>query len=123
MGKEGQTAIPNLIETLSDEDPYVVIETAKALSRFGPAAKDAIPEMTKLLNDRYLTEVFKDRATSAEEQKDERNRTKVCVAGALASFGPEAAEAVPALTEMAKDPDGRVHGAALEAIRTIRAKK
>ena len=76
----------------------------KALRKFGPAAKDAVPALTQAL-------------------KDQDKTIRIAAAYCLGELGPEAAAAVPVLTEMAKEKDGGVHGAAVHALRKIQPKQ
>lgn len=52
LGKIGDTdAIPGLINTLHDADLVLVGAGAEAIGRFGPSAKQAVPQLLKLLDD------------------------------------------------------------------------
>src|SRR5262249_16984936 len=43
--------VPKLIKKLRDKDPFVRMKTAKLLGSLGADAKDALPELSKLLSD------------------------------------------------------------------------
>ena len=49
-GADAKHAVPTLIRALQDEEPLVIREVITALSMIGPAAKDAIPALEKLID-------------------------------------------------------------------------
>ncbi len=51
LGRIGQNAVPTLVNTLSDPNPRVLREAARALARIGPEAKDAVPTLIARLDD------------------------------------------------------------------------
>ncbi len=51
LGRIGSPAIPALLESLHDIRPAIRMPAVKALIRMGPAAKEAVPELQKMLND------------------------------------------------------------------------
>lgn len=85
---------------LADPDPEVQARGAFALSRRGPAARDAVPELIPLL---------KSKAALARQN----------AALALATIGPDAKDAVPALTEALKDSEWAVRRQAAIALGAI----
>ena len=85
---------------LADPDPEVQARGAFALSRRGPEARDAVPELIPLL-------------------KSQAALTRQNAALALAAIGPDAKDAVPALTEELKDSEWAVRRQAAIALGAI----
>lgn len=100
----GASALPELIEHLKDDDDTVRRIAAWALGEMGPAARDAVPALIAVLEDK------------------DSGGARGCAAEALCKIGPTAKSAVPALREALKDKDSvlRVHAAsALIAIGPV----
>jgi hypothetical protein len=77
----GQPAVPSLIALLKEPDPRLRGEAVVALSRIGPEAQAAVPQLTAL----------------AQNDPDEAIRKSAV--RALGQIGPAAASAVPVLIE------------------------
>jgi HEAT repeat protein len=106
---------------------------AAALGRIGPAAKDAVPELVKLLNDpdtgvRWAAVIAlgsvepgaKDAAPELVRLlKDPDGYVRRAAASALQGIGPAAKDAVPELVKLLRDPDGGVRGPAVEVLGSI----
>jgi hypothetical protein len=92
---------------------YGIVE---ALARFGPAARSSADDLIAQLKDAAEDVAVHGRRDSA-----------VCwrrmVVRALGKIGPDAAAAVPALTELRDKGDETIRVAAAQALRRIRAKK
>lgn len=88
LGRIGEGAVPTLISALSNSDPRVRAEAARALARMGAEGKDAVPTLTARLND-----------------PDEDVRQ--AAARALGQMGSAAAPAVPALVSLIESPDSK----------------
>ncbi len=94
------------------------IESAEALGRLGPAAKDAVPPLVAALK-----EVFKPvpgilYQDEIQKRHQELRRT---VARALGAIGPAAKDALPALEAVRQDQDEPLREAAKQAIERIKA--
>jgi HEAT repeat protein len=50
--KDVQVAVPALVGALEDEDPFVRRDAARALGKFGGAAREAVPALVAHLQDR-----------------------------------------------------------------------
>ena len=92
-------------------------ELMDALGRAGSAAKGAVPEMVRCLQD-------------AADEPDARYKPGARQSGqcrsaavALGRIGPDAAAAVPALTALRDKGDETIRVPAAQALRRIRAKK
>jgi HEAT repeat protein len=53
MGSENPIVVEILIEELSDENPYTRVEAIESLGLMGTAAAPAIPQLTRLSNDKH----------------------------------------------------------------------
>jgi HEAT repeat protein len=98
------TAVPALIEALSDRDKYTAILTANALAKIGADAQAAVPRLTGLLD---------------QPDKDVR-RSAVQALGAI---GAAAADAVPGITRQLQSSDRRLKDAAVLALDRIGGQK
>ena len=107
-------AVPVLREMLRESDIGARMQAVNALGQFGPAAKDAIPELAELLTDRQfgftaaqaLGRIGSDAVPSlvkALESGDQQ--TQRAAVQALSQIGPDAAAAVPVLLKMLTAPD------------------
>jgi len=95
--------MPALIACLQSET-IVRQNAALALGAIGPDAKEAVPALTKLLQDPEWT-------------------VRRHAALALGEIGPAAQESMPALSKLKQDHQSLVRKAAEEAIRRIRGAK
>jgi HEAT repeat protein len=104
-----EQVVPLLLEALKDEDPRVRV---KALESFAYLYVEKMPRAGAVVS--ALVKTLKE------------ERVDVCVlsarALALPSLGPEAAKAVPALTERLKHKDSRVRAQSAEALGQIGSK-
>jgi HEAT repeat protein len=120
MDRFGKPAVPPLIEALKEPRARYLVLTA--LRKIGPDAKEALPVLKELLNqkDRVTQKdncIAAVRAIQAIDPKDEsglpvllelledKKYRPTTLVEALAHFGPQAKKAVPALLEIMKTPD------------------
>jgi HEAT repeat protein len=87
LGRIGAAAVPDLVRALGDPDPGVRLRAAEALARIGPDAKEAVPELIRLLSD-----------------EREHVETRKAAAWALGQIGPPASGAVPELMRILQAP-------------------
>jgi transglutaminase-like putative cysteine protease len=83
LSRIGEPAVPALVSALSDPDPKVRLQAARALARIGPPARDAVPALTRALDDTDLA-------------------VRANAARALGQIGPNASSAVPDLIRSLK---------------------
>lgn len=97
-----EETIPVLIRALTDESApsWVFWDVARALGKFGPAAKDAVPALIKTL-----------RASDV--------RKRLVAARTLGKIGPAAKDAVPSLMKALGDEDSNVRSAAARGLGKI----
>jgi HEAT repeat protein len=88
IARIGEPAVPALIQSLSDPDPGVRAQAARALARMSEKAQTALPALTAALDD-----------------PDEDVR--IAATRALGQMGPVAAPALPALIKLLHEPDGK----------------
>ena len=131
--------IARLIRDLRDADDIVRFKAARELGKLGPAARDAIPDLQRLLQDPD-EDVRRVAATSlrliqtdagpgpvANEavQRLIQNLTnndeliRIRAAKDLAKLGPAARDAIPALQRLLQDPDEDVRRVATSALNAI----
>jgi HEAT repeat protein len=105
-----------LIGALKDEHPWVRWVAVRTLKVFGPGAKDAVPRLIEMLDDRASTEISlpPPKRPLNDEQKAMLNMLKSvmkggqvrdAVAATLGKIGPDAHAAVPVLIEELKQND------------------
>jgi hypothetical protein len=87
LGRMGAAAVPDLIESLHDQDPAVRLLASQVISRIGPEAVLAVPDLIELLN-------------------DEEERVRRAAIRALGQIGPDAVDAVPELVRLLREADG-----------------
>lgn len=129
--KIGSPAVPALIKTLGDKKWGVRASAVEALGQIGPAAKDALPVLIKILRNGDEVECVRGEAaiaigeihnTSAvpeliETLGDEKWSLRLSAAGALSKIGDTSA--VPALIVASKDENRNVRYAAVWALGKI----
>lgn len=119
-GAESKAAVPALINALKDRDTFVRRFSAQALGDIGPDAASAVPSLANALNDpkkevqsaaahalaklgpsgvTQLIEILRD------DNKDAASRRQAI--DALSNLGSAGHAAVPALTELLKEPTGK----------------
>jgi HEAT repeat protein len=136
LGPDAQPATPHLIELLYDENPIVRMAAAETLQAIGPGARPAIPALVESVKDKDAgVRILVVKALANMEQEpivvsalisaltDEVPDIRTEAGKALASFGPVAKEAVPALRAAFKDVQGRVRIAAGRALWRITGDK
>jgi HEAT repeat protein len=105
IGPEAKEAIPILIETIrevrNNRDRRMLVACNKALLGMG---KEIVPHMISLL-------------------KDETWEMRRGSAWMLGKLGPDARDAVPALTEALNDPQPAVRAKAAEALKKIKGEE
>lgn len=138
QGPEASPAIPVLVALLSDKDAGVRRDAVAALADFGAAAKDALPPLKGAVEDadagvRNAAARAVARITAAEANcravgvhvaalKDKDPRTRQEAARFLGAVGPDARDAVAALSAARQDEDEDVRKAATEALVKIQAR-
>jgi len=100
-----EEALPDIYKSLEDKDAGVRGAAAFCLGQCDEPTDKAVPLLTKIL----------------KEDKDDK--AKIGAAKGLASIGPAAKSAVPALKELAADKKSPVGQAAKTALKAINAKK
>jgi len=98
LGRIGQPAVPALKQALQDQDPDVRWRAADALGKMGAEAKDAVPDLTKALQDKADA------------------RLRGSAAAALGNIGIDAKAAVPELQAALQDDNKRVQRNAATAL-------
>ena len=104
IGPEAKEAIPILIETIREvrnRDKRILVACNKALLAMG---KEIVPHMVALL-------------------KDETWEMRRGAAWILGKLGPDARDAVPALSEALNDPNAAVRTKAQEALKKIQGEE
>ena len=142
------SAIPALAQALADPVPGVRMRAAETLAKFGPAAEPAVDALIGMLSPNQSTDLplddsvlngearerfddfFEDAGADLDAvregiRSDEYrslviNNLRANAARTLASIGPAAVAAVPALIEATHAEDESVREAAVEAITAIR---
>ena len=97
LGPKAASAVPELLQALDDQDPTVYAEVAWALGQIGAAA---VPGLLKALG------------------SSQRVR-QISAAWTLGRIGPEAADAVPGLSELASHHDKEISRVAAAALKKI----
>ena len=130
LDKLGPHAVPALIQGLKDKDKLTRSSAARAIGKLGPKAASAVPDLLEALDDQDPT-VHADVARALGEigsaavpglvnvlHSTQRAR-QISAAWTLERIGPQAAEAVPTLSELACQRDQEISQMALAALRKI----
>lgn len=104
-GARAESALPALIERLSDTDTQVQISAVMALQRFREAARPAVSVLKRFLADG--TEAY----------------LRLSAAGAISRIAPEDPTSLPVIIEGLRDPSGMHRAAACEFLGERRSKK
>lgn len=92
------SSIPSIVKALSSTNAYVRIKAANSLSNMGPTAKEAMPYLIPVLNDRS-------------------GHVRIASIRALAKIGSK--EAIPYMLPMISDPNGHVRLAVIRELYKI----
>jgi HEAT repeat protein len=128
-----ESALPELIRALDDDDALIRIHAANCLEEMGKKCIPAVPALLKRLTD----EEEEVRCTAAQAimesgtkdasavpalvtaLSDEHPTVRFCVATALGKIGRKAAPALPSLKRLLNDEDEMTRDAAAAAIKRI----
>jgi len=104
IGPPAKSAVPALIEALSDNFRETRSAAAGALGRIGPDARAAVPALVKALS-------------------DQERFVRLIAARALGRIGKEAKDALPALERLVGDKEEDVRKAAAQALARIQSEE
>jgi HEAT repeat protein len=131
---EADSAVPGLARLLSDLDLDIRLASATALERYGPAAKDAIPDLVKATRSSdavmRVATIHALGAVAGPEPhaavpplikalSDSDASVRQTAAEVLGKFGPAASDAVDELRKALKDNNSDVQQAAGDALLNI----
>jgi HEAT repeat protein len=145
VGADARPAVPALVASLKDNDLFVRRFSAQALGAIGPDAQGALPALQKIVKDGNEKKEVQEAAVLAigkmgrvsvkflggvvkDPEFDVSLRRRA--AESLGAIGPDAKDALPALTEALKgvapkgkkmDKDGDIRLAAADALGNIAA--
>jgi HEAT repeat protein len=135
IGPDAKAASPVLVAMLKDKDegPPVRQAAMQASVKLGPeAVREALPAFSELLTDVNLSPPLAGTAVAAmtalrkdgvpvlmEAAKKGARNTRRYAINSLGTLGADATPAVPLLTELSKDADVVIRGAATRALRRI----
>ena len=102
FGRMGSSAIPDLIEALKHENPFVRGVCATALAAAGQESSGAVPELKRIL----------------DEDLDEPG-VRLAAAIALGEIGPTAKPATSALLRATQNTDGTLRSQAIKSLKKI----
>jgi HEAT repeat protein len=133
IGPAAWSAAPDLAKALTDRDATVRQSAVTALEEIGPDAKAAVPGLLAALKDTSirvqavaaLRKIGKAGVPDLIDALQQRHyQDRLAAIQILSDLGPDAVEAVPALTVRAKsDPYPNVRRAATAALQVIQAKR
>jgi HEAT repeat protein len=118
FGEAAASLVPDLIDALEDDDPYIRWFAARAIGAVGPRARAAVPALIGLLQSSTRLTRFGDN-TPADVRPQSPATLQVMAAKALGKIGPEARTAVPALLRAMDDRDLMLRLVAAEALGGI----
>ncbi|HTA30109.1 MAG TPA: HEAT repeat domain-containing protein [Candidatus Cybelea sp.] len=135
IGTPGKSAIPELIERLSDTDGTIRLHSAIALGKMGPEAKSALPFLEPFLHSQShtvrvyaaeavwkITRQTEPSLSILEAGLQETNASfRWAAAVFLGEMGSAASPAIPLLAQIVHDPDKQVASLSLQALAGIGA--
>ena len=120
MRGESKTTIPLLINLLADEDRRVGEAAADALGDLGPAAKAAVPALTRLIREKAdWNEVQSDTPATHPTTRRDHAGIRGAAASSLGNIGPEAKTSVPELGSLLFDKEVDIRRTAAAALAKI----
>ena len=137
LGREGEPAVPVLIELAKDANQAPALRAAAAdgLGRLGGSGAPTLPVLRELLDDRDLpepaTEAVINRLGSMGEEgvaelgrrvKVGSRRTRMLAMSRLSDLGTDGLPALPALKEVSEDPDDGIRRFAAVLRRELESK-
>jgi HEAT repeat protein len=125
--------VQELVKLLQHKDVALRTESAKTLTARGPDAKEAVAPLATAMQDKFpAVRTAASQALAAIGKPAVPDLIRLLKSGdtnvrsrsawALGKIGPDAKEAIPALTQAAKDPEASVWTEAREAIIKIQGK-
>jgi HEAT repeat protein len=138
IGKKAEAAAADLSKALQDKDVDVRIQAAASLGQIGPGAAGALPELIKAVKDKdkavrceaihTLGRLGKNALTAIPEllkvlKDEEVPEVRLAAIQELGEFGPDAKQAVEALTIASRDGRPALREAAQEALKKIQKPK
>jgi len=129
LGAKARSALPDIIDLLGDEEPWVRMEAGRALVRIGITARHVKPLMGRLdvappEISRLISEALAQREESipllikALANVDNRRLVREAIY-ALALSGRNAAPAIPRILQLTQSTDPAIRKAASEALRRL----
>lgn len=100
IGPAALSAVPDLIDAMTDKEPTIREHSAEAIGDIGPVAAEGVPALIKVLTD--------------DDPRVRRDAVR-----SLGNLGPAAQKAVPAIKKLLLDPVDRVKEAILPALKAI----
>lgn len=134
IGPAAESAVPSLTTALDDEYWRVRQAAAEALQSIGPGAETAVPALIQTTENALIDYHFRLFAAASGALVNIGNKSvpaliqvleegnvngRQAAAGVLGAIGPEAADAMPVLTQALTDEDGWVRLAAFYALSHI----
>lgn len=135
LGPKAVAAVPALIKSLQDSDAEIRLQSAITLGQIGPDASAALPELikaTKEKNNDVRCEAIHSLGRLGKAghaaipdlirivRDDEVAEVRLAAIQELGEFGPDAKEAIDALTVASKDGRLAIREAAADALKKIR---
>lgn len=108
--KLGVETVPAMVRALADNNSLVRWNAASVLGRIGPAAKDAVPALVRVLKDPH---------TVVTVGAKKGHKVRELAAWALGKIGPEAKDAVPSLVQALGDDNSEVRKAVVGTLGAI----
>lgn len=139
----GPAAVPALIDALDSNTVIVRAKAARLLSRLGELAAAAVPKLRTALHDKHadirlaaakalwnitknadlavpvLVDLLKEKWVTAQDGPEARRQFVQTVIEAMQRIGPPAKDAVPALTEKARNKNRLISESAVRALQEI----
>ena len=135
IGPSASAAIPALIEASKHSSPFTREAALTAIGNLGPEAESALPSLYEALMGNGLV-VIKDNAAGAlgkigepavpaliKALREGDSHVQYLVCNVLESMGPKAYAAIPALSELANDPNSSVRQDAKHALKAIQGRE
>jgi HEAT repeat protein len=118
FGENAVEAVPDLVDALNDNDPFVRWYATRMVGSVGREAKEAVPILIRLLDSKIKMPRIRYQSL-LDSGRESQETLQLMAATALGAIGPEARAAIPSLIRALDAHDSSLRLAVAEALGQI----